>query len=394
MGRGFGTDTTNESILATEQRYETGVYAKRPIAIVRGEGARLWDANGTCYIDCVGGHGSANLGHSHPALLAALQAQLPHLLNCPEIFSNDQRAAYLEALATVLPFPARTFLCNSGAEAVEGSLKFARLLTGRQRIIATKRAFHGRTFGALSATWEPKYREPFLPLVPEFTHVAYNNLAAMETAIDDHTAAVIVEPVQGEGGVHPAEPGYLAGIRHLCDQHGALLILDEIQTGFGRTGRLFACQHEAVVPDILALAKSIAGGLPMGAIVLHERHGTLTPGNHGTTFGGNPLMCAAAHATLRVMQAEHIPQQAAEKGAWLIEQLRGIPSKKIRGVRGQGLLVGIELRERVQPYIAALLERGVLVLPAGPTVLRLLPPLVIGYDDLETVVQHIREVVA
>ncbi len=392
MGRGFGMDTTNDTILSTEQQLEVGVYAKRPIAIVRGEGARLWDADGTCYIDCVGGHGSVNVGHSHPTLLAALQEQTTSLLSCPEIFSNNQRANYLQELAAVSPFPARIFLCNSGAEAIEGSLKFARLITGRQRIIAAKRGFHGRTFGALSATWEPKYREPFQPLVPEFTHVAYNNLAALEEALDNQTAAVILEPVQGEGGVHPADPGYLTGVRRLCDQHRALLILDEIQTGFGRTGQLFACQHEPVDPDILALAKSIAGGLPMGAVLLHKRHGTIAPGKHGTTFGGNPLMCAAGCAVLHIMQDEQLPQQAAEKGAWLMQQLRGSSSKKIRSIRGRGLMIGIELRERVQPYIAALLERGVLVLPAGPTVLRLLPPLVIRYEDLETVVQCIGEV--
>lgn len=396
MGRGWnmGHDQgqQSETIIATEQHYETGVYPKRQLAIVRGEGIRLWDAEGREYLDCVGGHGAANLGHSHPAIIAAIQQQAPCLTTCPEIFHNDQRAAYLEELAQSLPFPSRIFLCNSGAEAIEGSLKFARLLTGRTRIIATKRGFHGRTLGALSATWEPKYREPFQPLVPDFVHIPYNNIQALEEAIDNTTAAVLLEPVQGEGGVHPANEGYLASARQLCDKHGTLLLIDEVQTGFGRTGHLFAIEHEPVTPDILALAKSIAGGLPMGAVVLHQQHGTLTPGKHGTTFGGSPLMCTAARAVLHTMHEEEIPRQAAEKGAWLIEQLQSLNTRRIRAIRGRGLLIGIELRERVQPHLGALMERGVLALPAGPTVLRLLPPLIIGYDDLQTVVNHLREV--
>jgi acetylornithine/LysW-gamma-L-lysine aminotransferase len=379
----------NTAILTAEQTHEVGLYGKRPLAIVRGEGARLWDAEGRMYIDCAAGQGSANLGHSHPAVVAAVQAQAARLMSCGEIFPNDQRAAYLEALTAALPFAARIFLCNSGAEAIEASIKFARLLSGRSRVVACKRGFHGRTFGALSATWEPKYRKPFEPLVPDFTHVAYDNLEALAAAVDEQTAAVLLEPVQGEGGVHPASPDYLQGARRICDEHGALLILDEIQTGFGRTGRLFALQHAEVVPDMLALAKSIAAGLPMGAVALHERHGTLPTGAHGSTFGGNPLVCAAARAALRALHEEDIPRQAAEKGAWLQEELRSLPTARIRQVRGQGLLIGIELKERVQPSLLALLERGVLALPAGANVLRLLPPLVIDDTDLRTVVEHI-----
>lgn len=379
-------------LIAIEQRYEAGLYPKRPVAFVRGLGAHLWDAEGRMFIDCVGGQGAANLGHSHPALVAAIQAQASQLISCPEIFHNDQRAAYLEELVAALPFPARIFLCNSGAEAVEASLKFARLLTGRPRIVATMRGFHGRTFGALSATWEPKYRQPFLPLVPEFVHVPYNNLDALAEAVDAQTAAVLLEPVQGEGGVRPAAAGYLEGVRRICDERGTLLLLDEVQTGFGRTGKLFACEHSGVTPDLLALAKSIAGGLPMGAVAIHERHGTLPGGAHGTTFGGNPLLCAVARAALQVIRDEDLPRQAAEKGAWLLERLRALESPQVREVRGLGLLIGLELKQRVQPYLTALLERGVLALPAGPNVLRLLPPLVIDYPDLETVVANLGEI--
>jgi acetylornithine/LysW-gamma-L-lysine aminotransferase len=382
----------NTELIAIEQRYEVGLYPKRPVTIVQGQGARLWDAEGRMFIDCVGGQGAANLGHSHPALIAAVQDQAARLISCPEIFHNDQRAAYLEALAAALPFPVRVFLCNSGAEAIEASLKFARLLTGRPQIVATMRGFHGRTFGALSATWDAKYRKPFMPLVPEFAHVPYNNLEALAEAVNEQTAAVLLEPVQGEGGVRPADAGYLEGARRICDEQGALLLLDEVQTGFGRTGKLFAVEHSGVTPDMLMLAKSIAGGLPMGAVILHERHGTLPGGAHGTTFGGNPLLCAAAHAALRVMQAEDLPGQAAEKGDWLLERLHALAAPQVREIRGQGLLVGLELKQRVQPHLSALLERGVLALPAGPNVLRLLPPLVIDYADLETVVAHLAEI--
>jgi acetylornithine/LysW-gamma-L-lysine aminotransferase len=384
----------NTAILSVEQRYETGVYAKRPLAIVRGEGARLWDAEGRMYLDCMGGQGAANLGHTHPAIVAAIQEQATRLISCPGVLPNDQRAAYLEELAAALPFPARVFLCNSGAESIEASIKFARLLTGRTRIVAAKRSFHGRTLGALSTTWEPKYRKPFEPLLPGVEHVAYDNLEALAEAVDEHTAAVLLEPVQGEGGVNVPAPDYLEGVRRLCDERGALLVLDEVQTGFGRTGKLFAMEHSGVVPDMLALAKSIAGGLPMGAVALHERHGTLPTGAHGSTFGGNPLACAVASAVLRVMREEEMPRQADEKGAWLMARIHGLESPRVREVRGLGLLVGLELKGRVQPYLSALLERGVLALPAGPNVLRLLPPLVIGYDDLELVVSHLQDVLA
>ncbi len=384
----------NETLISTEQRCEVGLYAKRPVAIVRGAGARAWDAEGRMYIDCMSGQGSANLGHCHPAVVAALHDQANTLISCTEVLANDRRAAYLEALVTALPFPARLFFCSSGAESIEAMLKFARLLTGRTRIVAAKRGFHGRTMGALSATWEPKYREPFAPLVPDFAHVPYDDLDALAEAVDERTAGVLLEPVQGEGGVRPAGPGYLEGARRICDEHGALLLLDEVQTGFGRTGKLFAIEHSGVTPDMLALAKSIAGGFPMGAVALHERHGSLSPGAHGTTFGGNPLAMAAALATLNVMRNDDLPGQANEKGAWLLERLRGIASPNIREVRGLGLLIGIELKQRVQSYLAALVDRGVLALPSGPTVLRLLPPLVIGYDDLETVVTQIADVLS
>ena len=387
--------TTTTEIIAAESAHTSGVYPKRNLAIVRGQGATLWDADGREYIDCVGGQGAANLGHAHPAVVAAIQEQAATLMSCPEIFYNDQRAAYLEELTAALPEGLeRVFLCNSGAEAVEGAIKAALALTGRHGVVATVRGFHGRTLGALSATWEPKYREPFLPLIEGFTHIPYDKIDALDAAVGAQTAAVIIELVQGEGGVRPASPDYIHGVAQICKERGALLIVDEVQTGFGRTGTLFACERYGITPDILAMAKSIAGGLPMGAVALHRDLGPLPPASHGTTFGGSPLACAAARAALRALQDERLPQQAAEKGIYLIEKLVALKLAKVREVRGVGLLVGLELKERVQPHLVALMERGVLALPAGPNVLRLLPPLVISYADLDRVVAAIGEVLA
>jgi len=378
-----------------ETRFTTGVYSKRPVAIVRGQGARLWDENGKEYIDCAAGHGVALLGHGHPEVAAAITAQAERLITCPEIFYNDQRARLLEKLASIAPDGLeRVFLSNSGTEAVEAAIKFARMSTGRSGLVATMRGFHGRTLGALSATWKREYRQPFEPLVPGFSHVPYDNLAAMDKAIGPNTAAVIVEIVQGEGGVRPGSREYFQGLRTLCDERGALLIVDEVQTGFGRTGKMFACQHHALIPDILCLGKGIAGGVPMGATLFGSRVGKPQPHSHGSTFGGNPLACAAALAAIGYIEAHDLPRQSAEKGEYLMGRLRRIESPKIREVRGLGLMVGIELKEKVQAHLVALMERGVLALPAGDTVLRLLPPLVITRQELDTVADSIEAVLS
>ncbi len=380
-------------IFATEDRYTSGLYTKRPIAIVRGQAARLWDSEGREYIDCVGGQGAANIGHANPAVAQAIAEQAQRLISCPEMFYNDRRAALEERLCQVSGF-VRIFLCNSGAEANEAAIKFARLTTGRSEIIAFKRAFHGRTFGALSATWEKKYRQPFEPLVPGFTHLTYNDTQALQAAVSEQTAAVLLEVVQGEGGVHPASREFLETAEQVCRQHGALLIVDEVQTGFGRTGKLFAFQHYPIQPDLVCLAKSIAGGLPMGAVLIGERVGSLPPQTHGSTFGGSPLACAAALASLNFLLENRLPERAAELGAWFIEQLRAIRLPLIREVRGLGLMVGIELKQKVTPYLQALMSEGVLALPAGLTVMRFLPPLVIERSDLQRVAQAVESVLA
>ena len=379
------------SIQEIEDRHTSGVYTKRPVAIVRGQGAHLFDSSGKEYIDCVGGQGAANLGHGNPVVAKAIADQAQVLISCPEMFYNDRRAQLEEKLTEITGLE-RVFLCNSGTEAVEAGLKFARLFSGRQEIVATMRGFHGRTFGALSATWEKKYREPFEPLVPGFSHVPYNDLEALTAAVTERTAAVILEVVQGEGGVRPGTPEFLHGAQQVCRERGALLILDEVQTGWGRTGKLFAHQHYGLEPDILCVAKSMAGGLPMGAALFSSRLGALPSSVHGSTFGGNPLACAASLAAIGFIQENHLPERAAELGAWFQDQLSEINSPLIREVRGLGLMVGIELKQKVTPYLAALMERGVMALPAGLSVMRFLPPLVIEKSDLEQVARTVRDV--
>jgi acetylornithine/LysW-gamma-L-lysine aminotransferase len=378
------------STMDIERLHTSGVYPKRDLEIVRGSGAHVWDANGREYIDCVAGQGVVLVGHCNPAVVEAIRAQAERLISCPEVFYNDQRARALALLVEEAPQGlTRVFLCNSGTEAFEAALKFARLATGRVGFVAAMRGFHGRTFGALSATWESKYRDPFLPLVPGFQHVPFDDLDRMSAAVSSETAAVLLEVVQGEGGVRPSSPGYLAGVREICDQHGALLIVDEIQTGCGRTGRMWACQHDGVIPDLMCVGKGIAGGVPMGAVLFGSRIPELPQGAHGSTFGGNPLAAAAAVATLRYIREHDLPRRAAQLGEWLLGCLREIPSRRVREVRGLGLMVGIELKEKVKPHLLALQEQGVLALPATSTVLRLLPPLVIEQADLERVVHAI-----
>ncbi len=376
-----------------EEAHSSGVYLKRDIQIVRGEGAHLWDVEGNHYIDCVGGQGAANLGHAHPAILAAIQQQAADLISCPELFHNPVRARYQAELCRAAGM-ARVFLCNSGTEANDAALKIARLKTGRTGIVAAMRGFHGRTMGALSTTWEKTYREPFQPLIPDVTHIPYNNPDRLREALDNNTAAVILEVVQGEGGVHPAAAGYLQAVQERCHANGSLLILDEVQTGFGRTGYLFAHQYDGIQPDLLCLAKSIAGGLPMGALLLADSIGELQPAAHGSTFGGNPLACAAGLAVLNFFETSDLILRSRARGKAIQQHLQdNLSEQAVREVRGRGLMIGIELRGKVAPILKSLQGRGVLALPAGPSVLRLLPPLVIRDDDLWDAVRIVVEVI-
>ncbi len=381
-------------IIEIENKHSSGTYAKQPLVIVRGQGASLFDIDGVEYLDCSSGHGVANLGHAHPKIAEALYKQASTLITLFESFPNDKRAELMKKITSLVDGLDKVFLCNSGTESVEAAFKFARISTGRKNIIAAMRAFHGRTYGALSATFNKKYREGFEPFVPGFSHVAYNNIEALDKSVNEETAAVILEVVQGEGGVYPASAEYIQAARRICNERGALLIVDEIQTGFGRTGKMFAIQHFGVTPDLLTCAKSLAGGVPMGAVLIGKNIKNLVPGVHGSTFGGNPLSCAAAIAALTVIAEEDLIGQAKEKGKYLIEKLRQIQSPNIREVRGIGLMGGIEMKQKVAPYIKVLQEKKIIALNAGMTVIRLLPPLVITYEQIDHLVDVLTEVLA
>ena len=370
------------------------LHAARGLTLVRGEGAYLWDDRNRRYLDLMTNYGVNLLGHSHPEVTAAITAQATALTNAHQSFEAPARDEFLAALGALLPPPlTRISFGNSGAEAVEAALKYARVATGRHGIIATHRAYHGRTFGALAATADAKYRDPFAPMLERVRHVPFNDLDAMDQAFDDSIGAVIVEPIQGEGGVRVPADGYLAGIRERCDARGILLICDEIQTGF-RTGAVFAFSREDIVPDILCLSKSIANGLPLGVTVTTESVSERVPkGSHGSTFAGNPLVCAAGAATLKVLGNDEVHSRTAQAGERLIEKLRGLRLSQIREVRGRGLMVAVELKKPVTPVIKAMQERGVLALPGGGTVIRFLPSILIDGAQLDEGVEVLADAV-
>ncbi|SMB90876.1 aspartate aminotransferase family protein [Deinococcus hopiensis] len=386
------TATNVSKWLDAEVRYDSGVYNKHQVVMVRGQGATVWDETGRAYIDCVAGYGVANIGHSHPDVVKAVQEQAARLMVMPQTLPNDKRAEFLQELVGVLPQGLeRVFLCNSGTEAMEAAKKFAITATGgRTKFVSMKRGFSGRSLGALAFTWEPKYREPFGDAVDDknVTFVTYGNVEELRAAITGDIAAVIMEPVQGEGGVRPVSAEFIQEARRLTKERGALLILDEIQTGFCRTGKMFACEHYGVVPDGMTLAKAMAGGVPVGAFAMTQDVATRMPkGGHGTTFGGNPLTMAAGVAAIRAMKNEGMAEQAREKGAYFMEKLRAIRSPKIREVRGLGLMIGVELKEKSAPYITALEhEEGVLTLQATPLVVRFLPPVTISKEQIDQAV--------
>ncbi len=377
-----------------EDRHSAGVYAKKPIVLVRGKGTRVWDASGREYLDCSTGMGVALVGHANEHVVRAITEQAQKLLTCPDgHFYNDARARLIEKLMEVAP-PSltRIFLCNTGTEAVEAAIKFARGFTGKPAIIAAMRSFHGRTLGALSLTWNPKYREPFEPLLPKISFVPYSNIEKLSAAITDETAAVILEPIQGESGVHIPPPGYLSAVRELCSAKGVLLILDEIQTGFGRTGRFFACEHSGIEPDIMCISKAMGGGVPIGAILMRDEI-RLARAQHGSAFGGNPLACAAATAAIAYIQEKDLLRRAAENGNYFLGKLKALENKEpVREARGLGLMLGLELKVRSAPYLMKLIDHGILALAAGPSVMRFLPPLEISQAEIDRVIEALVEV--
>lgn len=389
-------DTTVD-LAAVEEQLAGGTTQRRgDVVIARGEGCYVWDTTGKRYLDLTAAQGVAMLGHSHPVLSKAIAEQAHTLIACPNFLYNDTRARFVNKLNEVTPDHLNHFfLANSGAEAIDGGLKFARLTTGRTGIVAAMRSFHGRTIGAVSLTWEPRYRKPFEPLL-EVTHVPYNNLDRLDAAVDDTTAVVVLETIQGEGGVNVGDAEFLQGAERICRERGALLMIDEIQTGFGRTGCWFGHQHDGLTPDIICLAKGIGGGFPMGAIAYTDQvQAALYAGAHGTTFGGNPLAAAAGLAAIQVYQDEGLIERAARMGDTLFARLHEALDERVivREIRGKGLMVGIELREKAGRYIKALMEaHGILALPAGSNVIRLLPPLIVTEAEIDAGVAAIAAV--
>ena len=370
------------------------VFSEKPIQIDRGEGVHLYDTNGTQYLDAGASYACVPAGHCHPAVVAAVQEQAERLFYVQGSYPSAPRNRVYSKLAELAPGDMdKVWLCNSGTEANEAALKFARHATGRSTIVATTRGFHGRTMGALSATWKQKYREGFEPLAGGFEFVEYGDTAALTETVDDETAAVIVEPVQGEGGVNPAPEGYLEAVRTVTDEAGAAMIVDEIQTGLGRTGSMWAVEARDVVPDVLTTAKGLANGLPMGATLCREWIAD-DPGNHGSTFSGGPLVSAAADATLEVIESEGLAANATEIGDALRSALAEAIGDEVRDIRGHGLMVGIEVRRGANRLLRDLaLEHQLLALPAGRTVLRLLPPLVLDEADVDEIVAAIEAVI-
>jgi len=371
-------------------------YARKPVAIVKGRGMIIFDAEGREYIDLAGGYGTCIIGHAHPTVVEAITKQANKLISCHGSTYNDARAALLTRLATILPAEySRVFLSNSGAEAVECAIKLARKSTGRRKLVAIKGGFHGKTQGALSATWDSKYRKNFEPLVPDFTHIPFGNFEAAKGTISNDTAAVLVEPIQGEGGIRVPPPDWLPLLRDLTRDAGALLVADEIQTGLGRTGRMFASEHFHVTPDIMCLGKGIASGLPMGVTAAGDSiMSSMTVGEHSSTFGGNPVVCAAAEATITVLVEEKLVENAAKLGAFFKDQLLNLQRELriIREVRGLGLMLGIETRFDVYSILQKGLENGILLLDAGRNVLRFLPPLSIQPEHVDRVVSCLRNI--
>lgn len=363
------------------------LHADRGINLVRGEGCYLWDDRDRRYLDLMTNYGVNLLGHAHPRVTEAIQAQAATLTNAHQSFDTPARREFLEVLGALLP-PGLTRVSfgNSGAEAVEAAIKYARVASGRTGMIATQRAYHGRTFGALAVTADSKYRDPFTPMLEGVRHVPFNDVKAIEAVIDDSIAAVIIEPIQGEGGIRVPQDGYLSAIQELCKTNGALLICDEIQTGF-RTGSAFAFTREGIVPDILCLSKSIANGLPLGVTVTSEAVSERIPkGSHGSTFAGNPLVCAAGAATLKVLSDEQLHSRAAELGTRFQQRVRDLGLPQVREVRGRGLMLAIELKQPATPVIKAMQEEGVLALPGGGTVIRFLPSILINDAQLDQAV--------
>jgi len=383
----------NEQLVQDEAKYIMGTFRRLPVTFVEGHGLTVVDDQGKEYMDLVGGIAVNLLGHSHPAVAEAVARQSAKLIHTSNLYYSEPQVALAKRLVE-LSFPSRVFFCNSGAEANEAAIKIAHKW-GKQHkggafeIITAEKSFHGRTMGAVAATGQPKYQEAFQPLVPGFTHVPYGDLEAVKAATGDNTVAVMVEPVIGEGGVIVPPDGYLKGLRAWCDEADLLLIVDEVQTGFGRTGRWFAYQREGIVPDVMTLAKGLGGGVPIGACLAAPRADVFEPGDHGSTFGGQPLACTAALATLEVIESQRLVEHAAEVGELLHDSLAQVPG--ISTVRGRGMMQAVVFNEpQAKTVQNRCLEAGLVVNAVDDHVLRLVPPLIMTADDVEKAVEILK----
>jgi len=392
---------SNRQIVKLTDRYVANTYARFPIALVRGKGARVWDADGKEYLDFVAGLAVISLGHSHPAVVRAIGRQAKKLIHVSNLYHIGPQAELARELCRH-SFADRVFFCNSGAEANEAAIKLVRRyggewLGGKYEILSTYNSFHGRTLATLTATGQEKVRAGYDPLPPGFRQVAYNDLAAMEAAIDEKTAAILVEPIQGEGGVVVPEDGYLKGLRELCDRKGILLVFDEVQVGMGRTGKLFAYEHFGVEPDIMTLAKAIGGGLPLGAMLANEKVAkSFVPGAHATTFGGNPLACSVGLAVLQTLLKDRVLSNCVKMGRLLLDGLESIRRRFpfVRQVRGKGLIVGMELEQEGKRIVDECLKDGLLINCTAGKVLRFLPPLTVGKKEIDKGLSILEKVLA
>ena len=379
-----------------EDSHLANVYQKFPICICRGKGALVYDEKGREYIDCMGGYGVSLVGYCHPKIVKAITEQCNKLTACHSSLYNNVRAELLEKLLRILPKSLdKVFLSNSGAEAVECALKLAVKYTGKNKFIAMIRGYHGKTLGALAATWNPKYRKDFQEILPPiFKFVPFGKLEKVRNAISNEIAGILVEPIQGEGGVHVAPNGFLEGLRKICDENESLLIFDEVQTGFGRTGKMWAFEHWNVMPDIMCVAKAMATGIPIGAtIAKSEIMDSLKVGEHTTTFGGNPIACAAACATIDVILEEKLVEKARKMGRIFMENLSEIKDKfkLVREIRGLGLMLGVECRLDIYRVLMGCIKRGMIPLYSGRNVIRFLPPLVINNHQIQRSIHILEE---
>ena len=377
------------------ERFDTFVmptYKRNPIVISRARGSRVWDVDGREYLDLFAGWGVSGIGYCHPRVVEAIKSQVENLIHMPNNYYNELQGELAQKISSS-SFGGKCFFCNSGAEAVEAALKLARKYgssTDRHEVITMENSFHGRTFGALSATGQAKYRQGFSPILPGFRYVPFGNFAALKNAFSEKTCAVMVEPIQGEGGVHVASREYFEHMKSLCSHHDALLIFDEVQTGMGRTGEYFAYQLYGVEPDVMTLSKALGGGFPIGAIVVQPRLAeVLVPGNHASTFGGSPLACGAALAVFRAIEEENLLENAKAMGAYLKEKLESLKLKYpvMKEVRGEGLMVGTELTTDGNAIASKCMERGLLINCTAGNVLRFLPAMTVSREEIDRAIQ-------